>query len=68
MNKNSKGQFIKGHKLGKRFEKGQTPGMKGKHHTKITKIKISNTKKKNPIRYWLGKKRVNMIGDKNPAK
>lgn len=34
--------------------------MKGKNHTKKTKEKISKTKQKNPIRYWLGKKRPEM--------
>jgi 5-methylcytosine-specific restriction endonuclease McrA len=31
-------------------------GWKGKHHTEESKKKMSETKKKNPVRFWLGKK------------
>ena len=32
------------------------------------KKKISKSKKKNPIRYWLGKIRYDMLGENNPSK
>lgn len=37
-----------------------------KKATEETKKKISLSKRKNPIRYWLGKKRPSMTGEKNP--
>lgn len=110
MDRNNKGQFTKGHKLGKRFQKGQPSWMKGKKHTDKTKEKmklhhkgtlgkhwklseierenirkgslkfyasergkkakerISEDNKKNPRRYWLGKKRPEMTGNKSFTK
>ena len=38
----------------------------GKKHTAETRKKQSEAKKKNPVRYWLGKKRPNMEWLKNP--
>ena len=37
-------------------KKGQIPWMKGKKHTEDTRKKISKSKKKNPTKYWQGKK------------
>lgn len=80
MIRNSKGQFIKGvkYQLGfkhsevskkkireARKRQGSNVGMKGRHHTEEAKKKNSNSHKKNPIRYWQGKKRTNMCGEKN---
>jgi hypothetical protein len=38
----------------------------GWHHSEKTKEKIRQIKLKNPVRYWLGKKRLTMMGEKNP--
>ena len=38
-------------------------GFKGKKHSEATRKKIRETKLKNPIRYWLGKKRQDMKGN-----
>lgn len=35
--------------------------------SKQTKQKMREAKLLRPVRYWLGRKRPNMIGDKNPA-
>lgn len=72
--------FKKGHKLGKMFEKGHKPwnfGIKGivKSWNKgipmseESKKKMIETKLKNPIRYWTGKKRspetiAKMVGNR----
>ena len=37
-----------------------SPGFIGRKHSLETRKKISEFKKKNPIRYWLGKERVNL--------
>jgi len=58
------------------FIKGYIPynkGIKGKFHfTEKSKEKMSEARFKNPIRYWLGKKRPNiglfLRSDKNPMK
>jgi hypothetical protein len=44
--RNKNGRFIKGSRINL-----------GKHHSLETKKKISEAKKKNPTKYWLGKKR-----------
>lgn len=42
---------------------GLRPHKRGEFkHDEETKKKISETKKKNPTRYWLGKKRSDMLG------
>jgi len=45
-----------------------TYGFKGKKHTLETKLKIGLSKKKNPTKYWLGKKRPDMVGNSNGFK
>src|ERR1035437_7112491 len=40
--------------------------LKGHKQTKKHKLALSNAKLKNPVRYWLGKKRVSMCGKNNP--
>lgn len=44
--RNNIGRFVKGHKLGV-----------GRKYSKETLIKMREAKLKNPVRYWLGKKR-----------
>jgi len=53
--RNKKGQFVKGSIPIVHFEKSHIPWNKGKHHSEETKKKISEAKKANPTRYWLGK-------------
>ena len=36
---------------------------KGSHHTEKTKKKMSEARLKNPTRYWLGKRRLDIIGN-----
>jgi len=40
--------------------KGRSSWNKGKHFSEEDKKKMSEAKKKNPVRYWLGKKRPNL--------
>jgi len=78
--RNSKGQFLKGikYQLGYRHtqasrkkirdarkRQGSNVGMRGKHHTAEAKRKNSESHKKNPTNYWLGKKRIHMSGANN---
>lgn len=51
-----------------RFEKGHIgyKSMLGKKHTDYAKKRMSISHKKNPTRYWLGKKRHSMTLDKHP--
>ena len=52
--------------LGKHWKVRDTSKMKGfqKKHTETTKEKMSESKKKNPTRYWLGKSRHQETKDK----
>ena len=43
-------------KKGNKINVGRIPWMKGKHHSEETIKRISEAKKKNPIRFWKGKK------------
>jgi len=45
--------------------KGIVTWMKGKRHSKNSLLKMSESHKKNPSRYWLGKKRIEMEGKNN---
>lgn len=63
--RNSKGQFIKGFHPTTQFKKGDISLNKGKKASLETKEKQRKAKLKNPTRYWLGKKRTEMIGNKN---
>jgi len=45
---------------------GYFTSFKGKKQPKGFGEKVSERMKKNPIKYWLGKKRPEMSGDKNP--
>jgi hypothetical protein len=40
-------------------------GFYGKKHSKETRKKLREAKLKNPIRYWTGKERMDMKGEKN---
>jgi len=42
------------------FKKGYIPWNKNKHYSEERKRKMSEVSKKNPIRYWLGKKRPSL--------
>lgn len=42
--------------------------MKGRKLSEETKRKISKSVLKNPNKYWLGKQREDMVGNKNPSK
>lgn len=57
-------------KIGKkgRFKKGHVgyAAMKGRKHSKESLLKMSKSHKKNPTKYWLGKKRTEMSGEKHP--
>lgn len=64
--------FQKGHTFGKRFQKGNKVNLGKKNafgskhpHSDETKRKISNAHKKNPVRYWLGRKDHPCKGNKN---
>lgn len=46
------------------YERTKSPWIKGRHHTQKTKDMISETKKKNPTRYWLGKARSEETNEK----
>ena len=54
--------FKKGFHPPTEFKKGHLTWSKGKKMSEETKKKISEVKKKNPTRYWLGKPRYNMRG------
>ena len=41
-------------------------GLKGKPKSEKHKIALRNAKLKNPVKYWLGKKRPSMVGKNNP--
>jgi len=47
------------------FKRGQTPWNKEKKMPKEFGDKIRERNLKNPIRYWLGRKRPEMVGEKN---
>lgn len=48
--------------------KGSIPWNKGKKGvSESTSQKMREAKLRNPVRYWLGKKRVNMQNENNPA-
>ena len=61
---------MKGHNKGLKFSKEHRLNMslatKGHKHTKATKEKMREAKLKNPIRFWLGKKRPNLSGNLHP--
>ena len=65
--------------FGNKFTLGKTPWNKGipylgygkkhpffgKHHSEALRKKMSKRMKRNPLKYWLGKKRYDMIGNKH---
>jgi putative cell wall-binding protein len=67
--KGKKPKFIPDNK-GRKISKEQIEFLRkintGKKISEETKKKISESKKKNPTRYWLGKKRPEITGEKNP--
>lgn len=65
--KNKISKALRGRNFGYKFKKGQkfsiqhkiniSKAQKGRKHTEISKRKMSEAHKKNPTRYWLGKKK-----------
>lgn len=63
--RNKKGQFVKGYHPKTQFKKGDVPLNKGKKASLETRERQRDAKFKNPTKYWLGKKRIDMVGNKN---
>ena len=71
MSASHKGKNIwsKGRKLSEEHKNkisATTKGRKGVPHSAETKAKLSLLTLKNTVRYWKGKKRLHMLGDKHP--
>lgn len=49
------------------FVKGHKTWNKGKKWSNETKQKMREAKLRNPVKYWLGKKRPTIVGKLNPA-
>ena len=59
-------KFAKGNKSNiTSFKKGEKSWIVGKVHSEETRKKMSDVRKANPNRYWLGKKRPHMVGESN---
>ena len=55
----------KGEKMSEEQKRKIGESNKGKKRTKEARKKMSEARKKNPVRYWLGKKRMDISGKNN---
>lgn len=58
--KSVRSQFVAGHN-----STGTPPWNKGKKMSEEQRVKLSTYRKNNPMRWWLGKKRPDVSGEKN---